>query len=185
MRLSITAILTAAAAAVISTCGAGFAAEPSHDFFEAYFARAQNGKPCYGRTYDDAHLKAHGQQKVRRIEIDMDTTDSSERRNSAERFELGIAVMTRSSTEWYGQVAICKATPAAADCYLEGDGGLFKLTSASDDGLRLETGSYGISFEGTKDFLELPATSDDRVFNLKPGRSECNASDAYFKADEQ
>jgi hypothetical protein len=165
--------------------GAAGATETAGDFFERYFAGAQNGIPCYGRTYEDAHLKAHGKHKVRRIEIDMAKSDATDRLNTAERFELGIAVLTKSSDEWYGRVAICKAVATAADCYLEGEGGLFRLTSASGGGLRLETGNYGISFEGEKDFLELSESGDDRVFIPKPGRAECDGAEAFFNADKK
>ena len=187
MRSKTTAKISAAAAAAAAILmGGAHAAEPAGNFFDTYLANVQNGTSCYGRTYDDAHLKAHGEQKVRRIEIDMGKSNTPERENTAESFELGIAVMTRSSTEWYGQVALCKAAATSADCSLEGDGGLFTLTPANDGALRLETGSYGISFEGEKDFLELSATTgDDRVFILKPGREECDAAGAHFKADQE
>lgn len=157
---------------------------PKSPFFDTVFATAQDGKPCYGRTYDDAHLKSHPSQKVRRIEIDMDKTDSNERANTAERFELGIAVMTTKSGEWYGNAAYCKAAEQSAECYIDGDGGKFKLTAADDGAVRLETGDYGISFEGEKDFIELSGTGgDDRVFLLKPGRDECDAASRYFDTD--
>lgn len=156
------------------------------DFFVTIFANAQGGTPCYGRTYDDAHLKAHPEQKVRRIEIDMDKTDANERENTAERFELGIAVMTTKSSEWYGNAAYCKAGAESAECYIDGDGGKFKLTAAGDGAVRLESGDYGIGFEGAKDFIELKGDSgDDRVFVLKPDRAECDAASKYFEADTE
>lgn len=157
---------------------------PKSPFFDTAFATAQGGKPCYGRTYDDAHLKSHPSQKVRRIEIDMDKTDSNEHENTAERFELGIAVMTTKSSEWYGNAAYCKAAEQSAECYIDGDGGKFKLTAADDGAVRLETGDYGIGFEGEKDFIELSGTAgDDRVFLLKPGREECDAATRYFDSN--
>lgn len=161
-------------------------ANAADDFFATLFANAQGGTPCYGRTYDDAHLKGHPQQKVRRIEIDMDKTDSNERENTAEHFELGMAVMTTKSNEWYGNAAYCKAGADSAECYLDGDGGKFKLTPAEGGAVRLETGDYGIGFEGATDFIELKADSgDDRVFVLKPGRAECDAASKYFETDAE
>ena len=158
-----------------------FAQAADDDFFTAIFSNVQNGKPCYGRTYDGAHLKSHPTQKVRRIEIDMDRMDANERVNTAERFELGIAVMTTNSSEWYGNAAICKAGSNSAECFLDGDGGKFKLTASKDGAVRLETGDYGIGFEGEKDYIALSGTNgDDRVFLLKPGRAECDAASAYF-----
>ena len=174
--------------------GTAFLAAPSaqaaDDFFTTVFAKAQGGTPCYGRTYDDAHLKSHSQQTIRRIEIDMDKADANDRLNTSENFELGIAVMTTKSSEWYGNAAYCKGGAQSAECLLDGDGGRFKLTAASDGAVRLETGDYGIGFEGEKDFIELKADSgDDRVFVLKPGRTECDAATKYFdeasKADAE
>ncbi len=174
-------VLTVALIVVPTSSGA-----IASDFFDVAFAGTQGGTPCYGRTYDDAHLKSHPEQLVRRIEIDMDKTDANDRVNTAERFELGMAVMTKTSSEWYGNAAICKAVADSAECFLDGDGGKFKLTAADDGALRLETGDYGIGFEGEKDFIELKATSgDDRVFLLKPGRDECDAADKHFGADKE
>jgi hypothetical protein len=151
------------------------------NFYEQYFSGLKHGKLCYGHTYDDAHLKEHAEQRVRSIEIDMTKENTSGVANQPERFELGFGLMLRTSPEWYGQAAICKASDSSADCYLEGDGGLFKLTPA-DGGLRLETGDYGISLEGSKDFMSLSGTEgDDRVFLLKPSREECAAASADFK----
>ena len=71
--------------------------------FETYFAKAQEGAACYGRTYDDAHLTAHAAQTVQRIEIDMTKANADARPNTAERFELGFALAVKTSPEWYGQ----------------------------------------------------------------------------------
>lgn len=172
-------VVLVSASMTLSTASIAHAAED--DFFAAVFRNVQNGTPCYGRTYDDAHLKTHPAQKVRRIEIDMDRMDSNERVNTPERFELGIAVMTTKSSEWYGNAAICKAGAKSAERFLDGDGGKFKLTASNDGAVRLETGDYGIGFEGEKDYIALSGTNgDDRVFLLKPGRAECDAASAYF-----
>lgn len=175
-RTCITAVALALAASAPDV-----PAETASIFFDQAFATAQGGTPCYGRTYDEAHLKSHTQQTVRAIEIDMAQSNASEIANTPERFELGFAVMTRKSAEWYGGVAICKAAGDQAECFLEGDGGKFKLTSAADGAVRLETGGYGLAFEGTKDFIELSGKDgDDRVFLLNPGRAECDAAEAFF-----
>lgn len=169
----------------VAACAAAYSVPNAHaadeDFFTVMFAKVQGGKPCYGRTYDDAHLKDHPKQIVRRIEIDMDKTDANARVNTAERFELGVAVMTTKSEEWYGNSAICQGGQDSAECFLDGDGGKFKLTSDEGGAMRLETGDYGIGFEGATDFIELKSDSgDDRVFVLKPGRDECDAASTYF-----
>jgi hypothetical protein len=176
-RLSVFAFLAAAA---LGPALAGDAPAKGN-FYEQYFSVFKHGRLCYGRTYDDAHLIEHTEQRVRSIEIEMTKDNASGVANQPERFELGFGLMLRTSPEWYGQAAICKATDIGADCYLEGDGGLFKLTPA-DGGLRLETGDYGISLEGSKDFMSLSGTEgDDRVFLLKPSREECAAASADFK----
>lgn len=152
-------------------------------FFDTVFANVQGGTPCYGRSYDDAHIKEHPQQNVQRIEIDFDKASAGGVVNTPERFELGFALMLTTSSEWYGQVAICKAAADSADCYLEADGGRFKLTNAGDGALKLETGNYGIVIEGSVDAASLSGSEgDDRVFVLKPAREECDAATAYFKS---
>ena len=159
-------------------------AAPPASFFDQWFANAQGGTPCYGRSFDDAHLNAHTKQLVRRIEIDMTKSNASGIANTAERFELGFGLMLAKSAEWYGQAAICKSSEASADCFLEGDGGRFKLTPMPDGALKLETGDYGIALEGASDTIALSGSDgDDRVFLLKAARDECDAAAAFFKSD--
>ena len=171
-----------AATTVVVALSLPLAALAADTLFDTYFATQANGAACYGRTYDDAHLKEHPAQTVQRIEIDSEKAISDGKLNSAERFELGFAILLKSSPEWYGQNAICKTSATAMECYLEGDGGLFKLTPAEDGGLKLETGDYGIAVEGSHDSLQLSGKDgDDRVFLLNPSRDECDAAAASFK----
>jgi hypothetical protein len=152
------------------------------DLYTRYFAGADGGKVCYVRVYDDAHLKAHRKQTVRRIFIDFDVNARSDetRKNGADNFEAGIGFMLKRSDEWYGQALSCKTAGDRFECFLEADGGTLTLTPRGDV-LRLEvTGGAGsdIHAEGEKDFGEFggPGT-DDRVFILPRGdRKTCDAA---------
>ena len=158
----------------------------SSDLYDRYFSNVLAGQPCFARTYDDAHLKAHAAQRVRSIEIDLSKTNSDGPPNSSDRFELGFALMLATSPEWYGQAASCKASDTAFECFLEGDGGLFRLTPTTDGGLRLETGEAGLTIEGTSDTIELSGTDgDDRVFELLPSKGECDAARAFFEGGNE
>lgn len=161
-------------------------AAASDDLYDRYFSNVLAGRPCFARTYDDAHLEAHPKQRVRSLEIDLSKANSDGSPNSADRFALGFALMVKTSSEWYGQAASCKATDGAFDCYLEADGGLFRLTPLANGGLRLETGETGIALEGAADTIELSGKEgDDRVFDLAPSKEECEAAHAFFEGGNE
>ena len=152
------------------------------DLYTRFFAGADGGKPCYVRVYDDAHLKSHPKQTVRRIFVDfgVDRRSDQSRKNGADDFEAGIGFMLKRSNEWYGQALSCKTLRDHFACYLEADGGTFTLTPRGD-ALRLDvSGGRGsdIHAEGEKDFGEFGKPgSDDRVFLLSRGdRKICDAA---------
>ena len=152
------------------------------DLYTRFFAGVNGGRPCYVRIYDDAHLKSHPKQTVRRIFVDFDVNTRSDetRKNGADNFEAGIGFMLKRSSEWYGQALSCKTVRDRFECYLEADGGRLTLTPRGD-ALRLEvSGGRGsdIHAEGEKDFGEFGAPgSDDRVFILPRGdRAVCEAA---------
>jgi hypothetical protein len=157
-------------------------AATSDDLFNNYFANVLDGRPCFARSYDERHLKAHRGQRVRKIEIDLSKANSDGTPNSADHFALGFAVMLTSGAEWFGQAASCKTNDADFECFLEGDGGVFRLTPRKDGGLRLESGDDGISIEGSNTEIELSGHNgdDDRVFDLVPSKEECQAASAFF-----
>jgi hypothetical protein len=179
---------------LLVACVAGFVAFRSmptataataDDLFNRYFANVLAGRPCYARTYDNAHLKAHGDQRVRSIEIDLSKENSDGTPVVADRFELGFALMLKTSPEWYGQAASCRTSDDAFECYLEGDGGIFRLIPTEGGGLRLQTGENGISLEGS-DAIELSGKSgDDRVFDLVASKEECEAATVYFQSGNE
>jgi hypothetical protein len=158
------------------------------DIYAQYFSGADGGKPCYARIYDDAHLKAHPMQTVRRLEIDFDKTfGDTDRPNSASYFEIGISFMLRLSKKWNGDSAYCKTAKGYFDCYLVADDGLIHLTpqggalcltvinrggvDAKSDQIRLEG-------EGDEDSVGFGApNSDDLVFDLPHAdRKFCDAA---------
>lgn len=169
------AFLAATAAIVPALASSALAGET---LFESHLAKVNGGTPCYARIYDEAHLKAHPQQRVKAIEFEMTKENASGTPNTAENFELGFGIKTTRSAGWYTGLAICKDNGAAIDCFLEGDGGRFSLTPDQDGAMRLATGDYGIALEGDKDVLELSGTEgDDKVFILTPTeRPVCEAA---------
>ena len=153
------------------------------DIYTRYFAGVSAGKPCYARYYDPAHLTAHSKQTVRRIEVDFDQhrRDDKVTKNTPADFQANFGFMLKRSNEWYGEELVCKVASDHFDCYLEADGGTFRLTPAGD-GLRLEvTGGGGgtdqIVAEGIDWGTFGGPGSDDRVFILRRAdRKLCDAA---------
>ena len=169
------------------SCSATAQSEEAKSLFQTHFAGVQDGAPCYARSYDAAHLKAYPAQRVAKIEIDMAKKNPDGTPITEDFIQLGFGLQLKSSPEWYGNVANCKSAGAQIDCFLEADGGKFTLSAAEGGALKLETGSYGLAFEGAKDAIELPGDKgDDRVFILSPApRAECEAATAdVLKMDE-
>jgi hypothetical protein len=166
----------------LATLVAASPAIAADDPYTRFFAGVAGGRPCYVRVYDDAHLKSHPRQTVRRIFIDFDVDVRSDetRKNGPDDFEAGIGFMLKRSPEWYGQAMSCKAVADHVECFLEADGGTLKLTPRGN-ALRLEvTGGADadIHAEGEKDFGSFGARgSDDRIFILPLGdRAMCDAA---------
>lgn len=149
--------------------------------YESYFGKAQDGAPCYARTYDGDHLAKHPAQTVQSIEIDMDKAKVSGESNTPGSFEIGFAVRLKKGPQWYGQAGVCKTEADAFSCFLEADGGTFRLKPEGARALRLETGDAGIQIEGSNDFVTLDGTGgDDKTFILSLGRTECDEAKAFF-----
>jgi hypothetical protein len=135
--------------------------------FQSHFAGVANGEPCYARTYSSEHLKAHPEQRVGAIELDMAKANPDGVPITEDNIELGFGIKLKDRAEWYTGLAICKSTGAEIGCFLEGDGGSFTLSAAQDGGLKLVTGESGIAIEGATDFVEIAGgKGDDRVFVL-------------------
>jgi hypothetical protein len=122
-------------------------------------------------------------QTVRHIEVDFDQDppDDKVTKNTPAYFQASFGFMLKRSNEWYGEELVCKVASDHFDCYLEADGGKFRLTPEGD-GLRLEvTGGGGgtdqIVAEGTDWGTFGGPGSDDRVFILRRAdRKLCDAA---------
>jgi hypothetical protein len=64
-------------------------AAATDDRYTRFFAGADGGRPCSLRVYDEAHLKSHPKQNVRRIFVDFDASTRSDgmRKNDADGCE--------------------------------------------------------------------------------------------------
>ena len=118
--------------ALAALIGGASATGAADDIYAKYFSGVNDGKPCYARNYDDAHLKSHPKQKVRQIEVDFDQGWRSDEsaRNTAADFHAGMSFMLKTSPEWYGQQLYCKIGGNGFDCTLDADGGRIRLTPA-------------------------------------------------------
>ena len=165
-------------AASVLACAVPAAAGP----FETVFGQ-RDLTACFYREYDGAHLTAHPRQLTRIIEIDMEPPDGDQQPYTPERFELGLGVQGRATADWYTANAICKTDTTGFSCYLEGDGGTFKLAPLPDGGMELATD--GFSIEGEPGFLEIgQGKSDDTKFLLRPAdHALCDASTADVRRD--
>jgi hypothetical protein len=152
------------------------------DLYDRYFSNVLDGRPCFARTYDEARFKKYPGQRVQSIAIELAKANADGTPNSADRFELKFSLLILTNPEWYAQTASCKTNDTVFECYLEADGGLFRLTPNAAGGLRLETGETGLALEGTADTIELSGkTGDDRVFDLIPSKDECEAARVFFE----
>jgi len=168
-------------AVIALAIGGASSAGAADDLYTRYFAGVNGGRPCYARSYDEAHLKAHPKQQVRRIAVDFDVNERSDpaTKNSGADFQAGVSFMLKRSPEWYGQALACKTAGDRFECYLEADGGAFTLIPRGE-ALRLEiTGGKDsdIHAEGEKDFGSFGGPgSDDRVFILpRTDRKICDS----------
>ena len=158
-------------------------AATSDDLYNRYFANVLDGAPCFARTYDEAFLGEHPSHTVRKIEIDLAKKNADGMPNSSDRFEIGFGLMLRSAPDWYGEAATCKTNDADFECFLKGDGGIFRLLPQSGGGLRLETSEEGIAIEGGAGEVQIAGKGDDedRTFDLVQSKVECQSASAYFE----
>ena len=170
-----------ALALLLTSVGGLLPVRASDDLYVRYFGGVADGKPCYAQYYNDAHLKAHPKQTVRRIEIDFDASwrEDEGGKNTGSDFQAGVGFMLKRSREWYGQEIYCKTVNDHFECYLDADGGNIRLIPRGD-ALRLEVlGGKGsdIHVEGLNDFGTFGEVgSDDRVFLLpRADRKLCEA----------
>src|SRR5690606_38141640 len=98
---------------------------------------------CYFRTYDEAHLKAHGDQRV--TGIGLKYNDRFQDHNFEQTLDL---VFTLRHGETYTVTGLCRGTV----CGAEGDGGALTITPTSS-GIRLDIDPVrGLGAEGNRDY---------------------------------
>ena len=117
--------------------------------------RFENGGGCYIRQYDAAHLRAHPDQVVSQVNLEL-SPDQLEAGSTTLYFEFTLRQGSR-----YGADAYCTGD----QCSLEGDGGSFTLAKQGK-AIKLTVGDF-LALEG-EDFSPDLASSDDRVFLLNP-----------------
>lgn len=180
IKKSLLRVLELSALAVASFVFGTAATAGDASLFESHFAGVANGEPCYARTYSAEHLKAHPEQRVGTIELDMSKTNPDGVPITEDNIQLGFGIKLKDKPDWYTAVAICKSAGAEISCFLEGDGGNFTLVAGEGGGLKLSTGETGIAIEGANDFVEIAGgKGDDRVFVLSPSeRGLCAAATA-------
>ncbi|MBL6853369.1 MAG: hypothetical protein ISS15_02005 [Alphaproteobacteria bacterium] len=173
LPLAATALCIAAAA---PTAAAG-------SLYDTTFGNA--GDPCFQRTYDAAHLKAHPRQTVSGISLQFTSFNADATTNTADMFELSLSFRLKSGNEWFGGPASCKTQGDHFSCALEGDGGVFTVTPMAG-ALTLAVINRGgtdakadqINLEGRDGFAGFgkPA-GDDLVFVIpKVANSICSGS---------
>lgn len=187
MRTFSALALRTGGALVISAASLSMAtAANSDDLYNRYFANVLDGAPCFARTYDDAFLTDHPAHQVRRIEIDLAKHNADGSPNSADRFQIGFALMVRSAPAWYGEAASCKANETDFECFLQGDGVTFHLLPQSGGGLRLETGEDGIAIEGgAGDVAFAGKGNGNHSFDLVQSKEECQSAAAFFEGSNE
>ncbi len=145
--------------------------------FEKYFANADGGTPCYTRVYDAQHLRRNPHQKVRQITLAFDHAKASgDNPADARQFEVALGLTIKGMTELFTSPAYCSAERSGFVCRVEGDGGTFRITPGSSDGLTIEVVGDGLRFEGESGAIEVGGKeSDDNRFILsRVGPERCS-----------
>lgn len=149
--------------------------------YETWLARKPGSVACYARTYDAGHLAAHPRQKVRAIAFDFEARRADAEGNTPLRFLVGLGVRLKNKPDWYANAAYCGETPQGGfDCFLEGDGGRFRLVTTGPVMKMVLAGE--INIEGD-DFISFGGKgSDDNVFLLpEASKSVCDAAIAPLR----
>lgn len=115
-----------------------------------YFSATENR--CYGRTYSPSHLQSHPRQTVKNIVIGHFPTELSV---DGEKIEFDprsgelngrVWVQLKGSDDVFEEWLICaieEEDRTALSCYVECDGGGFKVKARSDGKLLIKNGKYG------------------------------------------
>jgi hypothetical protein len=128
---------------------------------------------CYLRDYSDSHLAKHPEQRVARIAVGPDLDAYTEGQIGAIR----LSVVLRDGVA-LSEVADCRSEGASTFCVMDAELGIYTI-SATPDGIRLQVGAEGISFETLNpdepdavDRVIISGISgDDWVFDIPATRS--------------
>ena len=130
---------------------------------------------CYARTYSDAHLEAHPQQRIREIKFGhFPTTFGTQNDDGTVQFDPAtaqlhflISAKFRDSDLTYTNGGVCNPDGAGYKCSIECDGGSFYLDDRSPDSVRLRNPvGFWIAGCGNAEMRFLDPEPDDKVFRL-------------------
>jgi hypothetical protein len=149
----------------------------ANEQYDRYFAKIDDGNPCYLRTYDAAHLRQHPRQKIRRIELSFKIGNSTTGKPStSSAFGVTLGLMAKDKSERFSSPAYCSAQSSSFLCQVESDGGTFRLRPAAGGALTLQVVGDGLRMEGLTGFIEVGGkASDDNLFVLPhTARHQCS-----------
>lgn len=162
---------------IMSLCAAAaFVALPTADAparpLERHFGAWDS---CYARVYSQNHLNKNQGQKVAEIRFDhFPTTFGTYDQNGKISFDpasaevhFGVSVRFRGDDREYTNGGTCRPDGETYHCYIECDGGSFRLKHRSQTSILLINGSgFAVSGCGSEDYRMLDPEPDDKVFRL-------------------
>jgi len=123
---------------------------------------AKEEAACFTRAYDDAHLKKHPRQTVRRIAV-LKAAGGKDVHKDAPGYDLAFRIETRDGRK-FTQTAKCYPDRYAYTCPVKADHDTakdFYITRAGDDALMIRDRAGKLS-----DFFGAKLGDDDRIFRL-------------------
>jgi hypothetical protein len=121
---------------------------------------------CYLRSYTADHLTRHPQQRVTRITLAA-VPDAPTDPLPAVKLRVDLRGPDGGTAE---AVAYCEEVPDRLSCGMEGDAGVFTVTSTREDAILVAVGPDGMALETDRGFVTLDAErGDDRRFLLWRG----------------
>ncbi|NWG53666.1 MAG: hypothetical protein HXY28_08110 [Hydrogenophilaceae bacterium] len=98
---------------------------------------------CYSAAFNAAHLEAHPDQTLTAFSLkqageDIRTLDNEETRHVSFSFRL------KGDSDLYAGIAGCDAGYPDSTCYVEGDGGEFRIRPLPNDDLAIEITRLGV-----------------------------------------
>lgn len=150
------------AAAVFGHVATVAAAASAQSFFDDHLSAA----PCFTRSYDRDHLRAHPRQTVRQFQI-APADDDPLAGSHPKRFTIRFQFQATGANETFTGLAECSSRSGGAFCRVEGDGGAFAL-APDGQGLRVMLGDR-LRVEGSAGASPDLARGDNQVMLLRRG----------------